>query len=898
MPLRTKRVRYQPQTSATECGAACLAMILSYFGCRTAVRDLRERLGIGRDGATALALARAAREYGLAVSAVRCEPWQLPRLALPAIVHWGFQHFVILEEISQTSATIMDPAGGRRTVGMDEFSREFTGVVLTFEPTPTLARSGREQQGIVRFLGRYLPRRLGMFGAIAAFSLLLTLIGLLPAGLTSYVVDTLIPSGSASALPVVSLSVGLLVLSMLVVTYGRSVMLLYLQTVIDIRLMSNFLGHLLRLPFSYFQLRTSGDLLLRLSSNAIIRDLVTSQAIALLLDLASSVLYLGLLFSIAPDYAGVILAFAVVQLGTVVVTTRRAADLSQRELGAMSEAQSYMVESIVGVESLKASGAEGHVYERWERLFGSQVDAARRRKALDNVVDAVVQTLRTAMTLGLSLYGAWCVLDGRMSLGTMLALNAIGGSLIVPMNNLANTARQMQTVGVHVARLKDVLDEEPEQDDATPRRQFTLRGAVELDRVSYAYGKGGPPAVRDVSVSCPPGSLIAVVGATGSGKSTLSRLLLGLYQPSSGRVLYDGVDLAEADVAAVRRQCGVVVQDVAVFSGSILDNITLAAPDAPLDEVVEAARIACLHDDVMRMPMKYETYLAEGGMGLSGGQKQRLALARAVVARPALLLLDEATSHLDARTEAEVHLKLSELRCTRVVIAHRLSTVRSADLILVMDQGEVVERGTHEELLRLRGAYAKLVAAQTGGERGVAQGGFGPAPAMDTLQISVPNPQSVILAAARAGHHLEAAALAAAHQQEAYRHAGPGSPEVTHWVEVRADLARLAGDAERACRLWMSAADARLERLAHPEKHPAKHRETSDQSGGTEKVEEAVDRAHREWRRVTDPKVAHALAADLLDLRARVPGGRPAAPPRPRVEALANPRAERPCSTP
>ncbi|MFI7120340.1 peptidase domain-containing ABC transporter [Amycolatopsis sp. NPDC049868] len=711
--MRRRSIRFQPQASAVECGAACLAMVLSYFGCQTTVRQVRDRLGLGRDGVSALALAKLAQTYGLESKGLHCEPSVLGRLRLPAIAHWGFNHFVVVEKVTSHGVHLVDPAAGRRRVNHEEFGAEFTGVVLTFLPTTSMRRTRHRGDSMLRFLARYIPRRPLALTAIIVFSLILTLISLVPAALTGFTVDQLVPSGASSALTIVTVGVLTVLASQAAVSYARAELLLYLQSHLDTQMMTSFLRHLLMLPFSYFHTRTSGDLLLRLSSNTIIRDLVSTQAITTALDVVSVVLYLTVLLGRAPDYALIVIVVATAQLVLVAFTTRRATDLTNRELGAVSDAQSHMVETIVGIESIKAAGAEQHVYHRWEVLFRNQIGSARSRLSLDNRVDTGLNALRTGMTLGLVLYGAHRVISGGLSLGGMLALGAITGSLLAPLNSLSNTARQLQRVGVHLARIKDVLDELPEQLDTSARRKIRLQGAVEARGITYSYGAQGPPAVREVSLSCPGGSFTAIVGSTGSGKSTLARLLCGLHRPTHGAALFDDVDLTELDLTALRQQCGVVVQDAAVFSGSILGNITITAPDASFDKIEYAARLACLHDEITAMPMGYETRLSEGGLGLSGGQKQRIALARALLARPKVLLLDEATSHLDAYTEAQVHRNLAELDCTRIVIAHRLSTVRRADQIVVMHDGQIVERGNHTQLLTLGGTYSQLVEAQT-----------------------------------------------------------------------------------------------------------------------------------------------------------------------------------------
>jgi ABC-type bacteriocin/lantibiotic exporter with double-glycine peptidase domain len=350
--------------------------------------------------------------------------------------------------------------------------------------------------------------------------------------------------------------------------------------------------------------------------------------------------------------------------------------------------------------------------QRFSELFVNVLNVSMRRGRLTAWIDALNGSLRMVAPLVLLTFGAMQVLNGHMTLGTMMGLNALAGALLVPLSNLVSTASQLQLLGSYIERIDDVFDTPPERDPSKPGQAAKLKGGIELEQVSFRYAPAAPLVVKEVSVRIEPGQFVAIVGRSGAGKSTLANLLLGLYLPTSGRVLYDGADLGDLDLQSVRSQMGVVPQEPAFFSTTLRANIALRDPTLPLEPVVEASRLARLHDDVSAMPMGYDTPLVDRGASLSGGQRQRLALARALVHSPAVLLLDEATSALDAITESQVQQALASLRCTRIVIAHRLSTVVDADLILVMDNGQLAEAGTHEELLLRRGVYAELVRAQ------------------------------------------------------------------------------------------------------------------------------------------------------------------------------------------
>jgi len=407
-----------------------------------------------------------------------------------------------------------------------------------------------------------------------------------------------------------------------------------------------------------------------------------------------------------------VVLLGVLQAGVFLLSYRHYQTLMSQDLQTQATAQSYLVQMLAGIETLKASGVEDRAVEQWSHLFVNGLNVALKRGRLSATVEALLSALRIGAPLLVLWFGGLQVLNGGLSLGTMLALNALASGFLNPIATLISTALQLQLLQSYLERLDDVLQAAPEQAKRHVARATRLGGAIELEQVSFSYGSLAVAGVRDVSVKIAPGQKVAIVGRSGAGKSTLAKLMLGLYQPSSGRLLYDGLDLTGLDLQSVRQQCGIVTQRSYLFGTTIRENITLQDPSIPMLEVVEAAQRAGIHEDILAMPMAYETLLIDGGGSLSGGQRQRVALARALVHRPAILLLDEATSELDTITERQVQQHLAALRCTRIVIAHRLSTIQDADLILVLDAGEIVERGSHAALLVQGRQYAALVHSQ------------------------------------------------------------------------------------------------------------------------------------------------------------------------------------------
>jgi len=708
------RVPVLTQMDATECGAACLAMILNYYGYKIGVASVRDHCAVGRDGLSALAIVQAAQAYGLRARAISLAHNDFRFVRLPAIVHWDFNHFLIVQRWSPHSVEVVDPALGRRRVAANEFHESFTGVVIELEPGTHFAR-----QRVARRLSLWTYLRSfflwpGFLVQLLVASLLLQLLGLGLPVLTRLFVDQIIPGNLGNLLPVIALGMLVIVLAQGATALLRASLLVYFQAKVDIQMMLGFFEHLLALPYHFFQQRSSGDLLSRLASNITMRDLLTSQMISTLLDGSTVLVYLGVLLTQSVPLTAIALTIGGLQIILLLTTTHIIHDLTRRDLIAQGKSQGYLAEVFLGIATVKAAGAEPRVLQRWSNFFFDHLNASVPRDYLAAVLSTITTTFTTLAPLLLLWVGTIQVLQGSMSVGTMLALIALAVAFLTPLTSLAGSGQQLQRVRAHFERIADVMEAEPEQDVQAVARPPRFQGQIELRQVQFRYTPDASLVLRNLNICIPAGSKVALVGRTGSGKSTLGKLLLGLYLPTEGDIFYDGIALRSVDYRAVRSQFGVVLQESTLFQGSVRENIAWNDPDMPLEQVIKAAQVATIHDDILRMPMGYETIVAENGNALSGGQKQRLAIARALASRPAMILFDEATSHLDAGTEQVVEQNLNDLACTRVIIAHRLSTVRTADLILVLDDGAIVEQGTHRELMHSHGYYRRLVQSQLG----------------------------------------------------------------------------------------------------------------------------------------------------------------------------------------
>jgi ATP-binding cassette, subfamily B, bacterial len=708
-----RRVSWVRQMGLADCGAACLAMVLAYHGKQVPLDELRQMTSTNRDGVDALAITQAAQRYGLRARGVAAELDDLEHLLPATILHWEFTHFVVFERLWRKGVQVMDPAVGRRRLSMGVFSRSYTGVAITFEPGEDFQTAKLSTKGTWRYLRPLLGQSQRLTRVLVG-SVLLRLLALALPLLTGLLVNEIVPRNDRHLLLVTGATMGAVVGYFFLATLLRSHLLLQLRTRLDVRLTGAFVEHLVNLPYAFFLGRSAGDLMMRLQSHNVVRETLTTGAISALIDGSLASVYVVLLFMLSPPLAALVLGLGLLQVMVLLLARRRNQHLMSESLQVEAKSQSYTFELLAGIETLKTAGAERRAAEHWERLFVDQVNVALRRGRLEASVDGVTTTLQLGSPLAILVYGGFQVLNGSLSLGTMLAAAALAAGFLMPLATLIETGLKLQILRSYLERINEVLDAPREQEGQKVAPAHRLSGLVTAERVSFAYGPLAPAVVQDVSLEVQPGQQLGIVGRTGSGKSTLAHLLLGMYPPTSGRILFDGSDLAELELQSVRRQIGMVTQRPYLFAATIRQNIALSNPAMPHEMVIDAAKLACIHDEIVAMPMGYETPLVDGGASLSGGQQQRIAIARALAHRPTILLLDEATSDLDSVTERMVHHNLSTLGCTRIVIAHRLSTIVNADLILVMEGGEIVQRGTHDELMALPGAYREQVVAQRG----------------------------------------------------------------------------------------------------------------------------------------------------------------------------------------
>jgi NHLM bacteriocin system ABC transporter peptidase/ATP-binding protein len=697
---------------AAECGAAALGIVLGHHGRWVTLEELRAACGVSRDGSRASHIAEAARGYGLAVEAFRVEPADLSGLPMPLVAHWGMNHFVVVEGSGRGGAWINDPASGPRRVSMEELDRNLSGVVLTMRPGEAFRRGG-ERPRVLRGLAQRLRGNGGAFGFLLGLSLLLTIPALLVPAFSQVFVDDILVARFDSWLPPLLWGMGGTAVVMGLITWLQLDLLLRLETRLSIGGSSAFLRRLAQLPVSFFAQRHPGDIAGRVMLNDRVARLVSGDAGRGLLGLVTALAYAAAMAAYAPGLAGVVVAAAAANLIALGLLGRSMADDNQRLLSRNLRSEGLARGGLRMIETYRAAGAEDQLLAQVAGTRAGAANIAQRlavRRALLEGLPAFSAVLAAAAVLVL---GGWRIMEGTMSVGQLVAFQALAMGFMGPVAQLVGVAAQMQDARANLTLLEDTLHHPraPEFEAAAAVRLARLSGHVELRDVTFGHSRLAPPLLDRVSLRIEPGRRLGIVGGSGSGKSTLALLIAGLYRPWEGEVRIDGLALPDIPRATLRREVAVVDQAGFLFDGTVRDNIALWDPTLADERLVESARDAAIHEEILARRGGYAGAVAEEGRNWSGGQRARMELARALATEPSILVLDEATAALDNRAEAQVMANLRRRGCTMVIIAHRLALVRDCDEVIVMQAGRIVQRGHPEALAEADGPFRAMLAS-------------------------------------------------------------------------------------------------------------------------------------------------------------------------------------------
>ncbi len=706
------------QMEAMECGAAALAMILAHYGRVVPLTELRQSCGISRDGSKASSVVKAARAYGLTAKGFRKEPEEVRQMPMPAIAFWDFNHFLVVEGFGNDRVYLNDPAGGPRTVSYEEFDRAFTGVVLTFEPGEGFERGG-EFPSLARGLASRLQGSLAAlaFGVLAGLALILP--GVLMPAYSRVFVDNILVGQINDWLPPLLTAMAVTLVFLVALSWLQQYVLFRLGQKLEVSSSGRFFWHVLHLPVTFFDLRYAADVASRTQLNSRIADLLSARLTVNVVNLTMIVFYAVAMLRYDVVLAVIGVGVSLLNLVALRVSGRRRTDASRRVEREQGHVLATSFHGVQTIETLKAGGTESDFFARWAGFQAKAIRADQELSVYSSYLSVVPALLTGLTTTAILIIGGQQIIVGALSIGALVAFQYLMASFSGPVNTLVTLGGDVQEIEAGIGRLNDVLeyptdatlDAYPAADTLEGREPARLMGGFELRDISFGYSSLEAPLIEGFNLTVRPGARVALIGGSGSGKSTIARLLCGLYQPWSGEILFDGQPRTSHPREVMVSSLALVNQEVVLFEGTVTENITLWDSTVPESQVIQAGRDAEIHQDIAARTGGYASMVEEAGRNWSGGQRQRLEIARALVSDPSILVLDEATSALDPTTEQRIDDHLRRRGCACLIVAHRLSTIRDCDEIVVLQNGKIVQRGTHDELIAQGRLYASLIAA-------------------------------------------------------------------------------------------------------------------------------------------------------------------------------------------
>ncbi|NEU78744.1 NHLP family bacteriocin export ABC transporter peptidase/permease/ATPase subunit [Nostoc sp. UIC 10630] len=719
-PDRRRRTPTLLQMEAVECGAAALGIILGYYDRIVPLAELRQACGVSRDGSKASNILNAARSYGLQAKGFKVDLAGLRKLQCPYIVFWNFNHFLIVEGFAKDKVYLNDPATGPRTVSLPEFDQSFTGVVLVGEPSAEFQPGGRKPSLTLSLWDR-LQSSLGALIYCVIAGLLLVIPGLaIPAFSQAFVDNVLIEGRSDWLRPLI---LGMILTAILngFLTLLQLQFLRRMKIKLAVGMSSRFLWHILRLPVSFYDQRFAGEISSRVRLNDSLANLLSGRLATTVISAFTVVFYAAVMLQYDVVLTAIGIAFVIVNVSVWRWVSRQRVDANLRLMQEQGKVNGVAISGLQSMETLKASGLESEFFSRWAGYYAKAINARQEMDTTNQNLGVLPSFLTSITSMLLLAVGGLRVMDGVLSIGMLIAFQALMQRFLEPVNNLVSLAGELQEMEGNLGRLDDVLrnpiDPAVERDFSIsptqlPAANVRLQGYVELRNITFGYNRSAPPLIENFSLSLKPGQRVALVGGSGSGKSTVAKLVCGLYEQWAGEILFDGKPRKHIPRSILTNSIALVEQDISLFAGTVRDNLTLWDSTVPFSNLVRACKDAAIQDVVLSMPGGYNADLAEGASNLSGGQRQRLEIARTLVNNPAILVMDEATSALDSEAEKTIDQRLRERGCTCVIVAHRLSTIRDCDEIIVFDRGKVVQRGSHEELQKVEGKYLQLIRSE------------------------------------------------------------------------------------------------------------------------------------------------------------------------------------------
>ncbi|MFO8032103.1 MAG: NHLP family bacteriocin export ABC transporter peptidase/permease/ATPase subunit [Desulfohalobiaceae bacterium] len=720
------------QMEAVECGAAALASVLAYHGRWVPLEELRAECGVSRDGSKASNVLKAARGYGLTAKGFRKEIDELRELPLPMILFWNFNHFVVLEGFKGGYYYINDPAQGPVKVTQDDFDQAFTGVVLSFEKGENFAKGGQRPNVFSSLYSRLGRIKLALAYAFLA-SLFLVIPGILVPTFSKIFVDNILVKRMQGWMQPLLLAMLMTAVVRYLLSWLQQHYLLRAEAKMALTSSARFFQHVFRLPMEFFSQRFGGEIGHRVQLNDAVAKLLSGDLATAFLNLVMIVFYAAVLFVYDSWLTVIGILIAAVNLVALRMVGRKRTDLHKRMLQDQGKLMGTTMSGLQMIETLKASGAESDFFSKWSGYQAKVLNGLQRLGIATSLLNVVPPTLMTMNTAIILTVGGFRVMDGYLTMGMLVAFQSLMSSFLNPVNEMVSLGSKLQTVSGDMARLDDVFNYPQDRDFQAPSKQdqtspaagagpeacpdwlrdkHKLSGEIELANISFGYSKLEPALIQDLSLHLNPGQRVALVGGSGSGKSTIAKVISGLYPAWEGQILFDGVPRENIPRRLLSNSLAMVDQDIFLFEGSIRENLTMWDDSIPDKRVIRAGKDAHIHEDIAARPGGYDSKLAEDGGNFSGGQRQRIEIARALTVKPSIMLLDEATSALDPNTEKIIDDNLRRRGCTCIIVAHRLSTIRDCDEIIVLDQGKVVQRGPHDRLIEEEGHYRKLIEAE------------------------------------------------------------------------------------------------------------------------------------------------------------------------------------------